>query len=314
MAGKFKVGDLVWAKMKGFPHWPGKIIEAKPDIKRPSNKKPHQFVFFFGSENYAWIAEEGVLKYGENRDKGNPSSRVPKGFKEAVEAADDLYKSMPVEEPEEDLPSIDEELAQIFPTKKKTSAKDYSREPLSGKKKKLNKPAESTSKQNKPRSKEGGRKSINKRPYSPTSSGGKSPAPQKRPKISNSVSPTFSKTPIYSPKADNKMALLRQERGFQDAFDFHDEEDAEVPSTTTNSVGVSSSTQIEENLLLNKGVFTSSKGIVPTPLRIGFLGLGIMGQGMVMNLLRSGHEVTVWNRTVQKNKNIVLDINIALFL
>jgi 3-hydroxyisobutyrate dehydrogenase-like beta-hydroxyacid dehydrogenase len=28
--------------------------------------------------------------------------------------------------------------------------------------------------------------------------------------------------------------------------------------------------------------------------------LGIMGQGMVMNLLRSGHEVTVWNRTAQK--------------
>ena len=35
-------------------------------------------------------------------------------------------------------------------------------------------------------------------------------------------------------------------------------------------------------------------------MRIGFLGLGIMGQGMVMNLLRSGHEVTVWNRTTLK--------------
>ena len=40
--------------------------------------------------------------------------------------------------------------------------------------------------------------------------------------------------------------------------------------------------------------------VIPTPLRIGFLGLGIMGQGMVMNLLRSGHEVTVWNRTATK--------------
>lgn len=42
------------------------------------------------------------------------------------------------------------------------------------------------------------------------------------------------------------------------------------------------------------------KSVIPTPMRIGFLGLGIMGQGMVMNLLRSGHEVTVWNRTAQK--------------
>ena len=43
-----------------------------------------------------------------------------------------------------------------------------------------------------------------------------------------------------------------------------------------------------------------SKTVIPTPLRIGFLGLGIMGQGMVMNVLRSGHEVTVWNRTIAK--------------
>ena len=42
------------------------------------------------------------------------------------------------------------------------------------------------------------------------------------------------------------------------------------------------------------------KSVIPTPMRIGFLGLGIMGQGMVMNLLRSGHEVTVWNRTASK--------------
>lgn len=30
---------------------------------------------------------------------------------------------------------------------------------------------------------------------------------------------------------------------------------------------------------------------------IGFLGLGIMGRGMVRNLLNAGHDVTAWNRT-----------------
>jgi len=30
---------------------------------------------------------------------------------------------------------------------------------------------------------------------------------------------------------------------------------------------------------------------------IGFLGLGIMGRGMVRNLLQAGHKVTAWNRT-----------------
>jgi len=34
--------------------------------------------------------------------------------------------------------------------------------------------------------------------------------------------------------------------------------------------------------------------------RIGFIGLGIMGRGMVKNLVEKGHAVTVWNRTVER--------------
>ena len=32
-------------------------------------------------------------------------------------------------------------------------------------------------------------------------------------------------------------------------------------------------------------------------MRVAFLGLGIMGQAMATNLVKAGHEVTVWNRT-----------------
>lgn len=35
-------------------------------------------------------------------------------------------------------------------------------------------------------------------------------------------------------------------------------------------------------------------------LRVGFIGLGLMGTGMVMNLIKTGHQVTVWNRTAEK--------------
>jgi 3-hydroxyisobutyrate dehydrogenase-like beta-hydroxyacid dehydrogenase len=35
-------------------------------------------------------------------------------------------------------------------------------------------------------------------------------------------------------------------------------------------------------------------------MRVAFLGLGIMGQPMATNLVRAGHEVTVWNRTSGK--------------
>ncbi|NNG19200.1 NAD(P)-binding domain-containing protein [Naumannella sp. ID2617S] len=33
-------------------------------------------------------------------------------------------------------------------------------------------------------------------------------------------------------------------------------------------------------------------------MRIGFIGLGRMGEPMASNLVRAGHDVIVWNRTI----------------
>ncbi len=41
------------------------------------------------------------------------------------------------------------------------------------------------------------------------------------------------------------------------------------------------------------------------PEKIGFLGLGIMGQGMALNLLKAGFELIVWNRTASKIEPVV---------
>ena len=38
---------------------------------------------------------------------------------------------------------------------------------------------------------------------------------------------------------------------------------------------------------------------------IGFIGLGIMGRGMSLNLLKAGYAVTVWNRTASRADDIV---------
>ena len=35
-------------------------------------------------------------------------------------------------------------------------------------------------------------------------------------------------------------------------------------------------------------------------MRVAFLGLGIMGRPMAANLVKAGHELTVWNRTPGK--------------
>lgn len=42
------------------------------------------------------------------------------------------------------------------------------------------------------------------------------------------------------------------------------------------------------------------KGIMETKKKIGFIGLGIMGQAMASNLLKAGYEVCVYNRTREK--------------
>lgn len=39
--------------------------------------------------------------------------------------------------------------------------------------------------------------------------------------------------------------------------------------------------------------------------RIGFIGLGIMGQGMAANLLNAGFALTVWNRTITRMQDLV---------
>ena len=43
--------------------------------------------------------------------------------------------------------------------------------------------------------------------------------------------------------------------------------------------------------------------------KISFIGLDIMGTGMVGNLIKAGHEITVWNRTGQGLKLLLIGTN-----
>ena len=40
-------------------------------------------------------------------------------------------------------------------------------------------------------------------------------------------------------------------------------------------------------------------------MRVGFIGLGVMGQSMAGHILEAGHELFVYNRTKSKAKNLV---------
>ncbi|VDM65080.1 unnamed protein product [Strongylus vulgaris] len=57
-----KPGDLIWAKMKGFPPWPAKVLEKDRDT--PMSRIP---VIFFGTGEKAFMKPSDVCDYYENK-------------------------------------------------------------------------------------------------------------------------------------------------------------------------------------------------------------------------------------------------------
>ncbi|XP_051735786.1 lens epithelium-derived growth factor isoform X3 [Ctenopharyngodon idella] len=69
-------GDVVFAKMKGYPFWPARIGEGKA----PKNKIP---IFFYGTHSTTFLFSKDIVPYWPNKEKyGRPIKRG--GFEEGM--------------------------------------------------------------------------------------------------------------------------------------------------------------------------------------------------------------------------------------
>ncbi|GBM81532.1 hypothetical protein AVEN_174212-1 [Araneus ventricosus] len=62
---EFTRGELVWAHLKGYPHWPAIVISHREENKRTSSK----YVLFFGTKDHAWIKKCNLYPYDDHYDK-----------------------------------------------------------------------------------------------------------------------------------------------------------------------------------------------------------------------------------------------------
>lgn len=79
-----RLGDLVLAKVKGFPYWPAKISRSEDWEKPPDPKK--YFVQFYGTEEIAFVAPADIQAF-TNQTKTKLSARCQgktKYFTQAV--------------------------------------------------------------------------------------------------------------------------------------------------------------------------------------------------------------------------------------
>ncbi|KAJ3070684.1 hypothetical protein HDU98_006308, partial [Podochytrium sp. JEL0797] len=80
-AAPLAAGCLVWAKVKGYPWWPGRVEheDALPSniigIKPRTSAVPHLPILFCGTRDYGWIAHDQLKLFNDPKVKDEYSKK-----------------------------------------------------------------------------------------------------------------------------------------------------------------------------------------------------------------------------------------------
>jgi len=300
----FLIGDPVWAKMKGFSAWPGKVELPPEHLKRPITKKVMHCVFFFGSYDYGWLPESDLKPYKEFKDKMNTTK---KSIKKAIDEIEAYISG-----------GCKANAATIVATSKNAAAGAETPNKTTPAKKTPSKKADKNASKLDASSNEDDEDAE----FDALFSENKTPAPPSgKKKRAKSGDDNDEGTPKpKKAKSPNKKAAAAPTKSEEEDLTEEPSEDDDTPNHLNNRKSATSAvSSFLDRPYLNRPPPSSpnlvdmsstskvlaEKDIQPSTLKFGFLGLGIMGAGIVKNLLNSGHCVTVWNRTLEKCKDFV---------
>lgn len=299
----YAVNDLVWAKMKGFSPWPGRISQPPAELRRIAVKKniPVRCIFFFGSNNYAWIEETQIKPYHEFKEKLLSSCKSA-GFKEAVQQIEEFIATPEHFEhlfssEKDNRPDPDVEFNKLREAANESGADETSANNTST-------PAametgDATATTPVTAKKSAAKKKV--RASLPIKmNANKAPSATKARSIGNKAKAAIEDI-VSTPTPKRKRKLLNDSADASLDLDTFSPARRNVPvSHLLNrpvTVARPATPEIDMSSVSNA---LQSRNIQASNLKFGFLGLGIMGCGIVKNLLNSGHSVVVWNRTATK--------------
>ncbi|XP_031217432.1 putative oxidoreductase GLYR1 isoform X2 [Mastomys coucha] len=299
-AVSLRLGDLVWGKLGRYPPWPGKIVNPPKDLKKPRGKKCF-FVKFFGTEDHAWIKVEQLKPYHAHKEE---MIKINKGkrFQQAVDAVEEFLRRAKGKDQTSSHTSADDK-------NRRNSSEERSR-PNSGDEKRKLSLSEGKVKKNMGEGKkrvtsgsaDRGSKCLKRAQEQSPRKRGRPPKDEKDLTIPES---STVKGMMAGPMAAFKWQPAASEPVKDADPHFHHfllsqtEKPAVCYQAITKKLKIceeetgSTSIQAADSTAVNGS-------ITPTDKKIGFLGLGLMGSGIVSNLLKMGHTVTVWNRTAEK--------------
>lgn len=67
----WEVGDLVWGSIKGYPRWPGQIMDPAAALQKVRTRgKPGQsLISFFGDNSWSWLDKHLICDFEQHYDR-----------------------------------------------------------------------------------------------------------------------------------------------------------------------------------------------------------------------------------------------------